>query len=144
MKVIARHVECAESNMCAAVATHACVLRLILPDEAEKGLNLRRNLNFGANREQQMNLNTEIEPKYREVCISSKAELPSQLSNEVIHMMSAEIRSKVSLKGRHRAPVNQADLNMLTTDYAPERGIASPGVHTPRPAQIGLTFFILI
>lgn len=41
MKVTAR--QCAKSNMCAAVATHARVLRVILPDEAEKGLNPRRN-----------------------------------------------------------------------------------------------------
>lgn len=33
-KVTARHVQCAKSNMCAAVAAHARVVRGILPDEA--------------------------------------------------------------------------------------------------------------
>lgn len=77
----------------------------------------------------------ETQPNYRQVGISSKSnrdqtgitvvkltpviltEAPSELSNETIHMMSAEIKSKGPLNGPHRAPVNQTDSGLLTTDY---------------------------
>lgn len=42
MKVTARHVQCAKSNMCAAVAAHARVLRGFLPDEDIRGQTERK------------------------------------------------------------------------------------------------------
>lgn len=68
MKVTARHVQCAKSNMCAAVAARARVVRGILPDEAtqRRDLKVRTNYDWRANRVKQ-----EINKKERKKAGSS-------------------------------------------------------------------------